>query len=166
VNEESLVGENPHWQPETVSVELAKAKALDVSSRNDASLVVGADQVLCCGATTYGKPKSLSHCRRQLLELRGKEHCLVSSVALARGGEIAWQHTATARLTMRRFTDEFLDSYLDSSGPEILSSVGGYKIEGLGIQLFESVEGDYFTILGLPLLPLLAYLRHTGELAR
>lgn len=164
VDEGDLVARNPSWSPQEVALKLAEAKAADVSRRNPDALVIGADQVLALGNRIYAKPATPQQCRQHLLELRGRTHMLISSVVCARSGETQWFQTAEAFLAMRQFSDEFLEQYLGKVGMDCMSSVGGYKIEGLGLQLFEKVEGDHFTILGLPLLPLLSYLRSTGEI--
>lgn len=164
VDERRLVAENPQWNPADISVRLAEAKAVDVSRRHPAAVVIGADQVLALGHEVYSKPKDLDDCRRQLRELRGKSHRLISSVVCARQGESVWLQTDIATLDMRQFSDAFLEHYLEENGANSMKSVGGYQVEGLGIQLFSDIKGDYFTILGLPLLPLLDYLRATTEL--
>jgi septum formation protein len=122
-------------------------------------LVIGADQVLVCDGKIFDKPSTKDEARDQLVTLRGKKHELVSAVAVARHGSTIWSHCAHAQLTMREFSNTFLGYYLAEMGEEITSSVGGYKFEGPGAQLFEKIEGDYFTILGLPLLALLEFLR-------
>lgn len=164
VDERALVAAHPEWQPREVALRLAEAKAEDVSRRHGASVTIGADQVLALGSRTYSKPRDTGDCRRQLQELRGKTHLLISAVVCAGGGKATWSHVAEARLTMRDFSDDFLEHYLAKIGSDCTSSVGGYKIEGLGLQLFEAVDGDHFTILGLPLLPLMAHLRDTGDM--
>ena len=164
VDEAKLVDEHPNWNPQETAHQLAIAKALDVSSRHRNDLVIGADQVLALGDKSFSKPKSIDECRNQVLELRGKPHHLISAVVCARGGHSEWAEICVASLTMRHFSMSFLDDYLAAVGSDCTTSVGGYKIEGPGIQLFDSVEGDHFTILGMPLLPLLKYLRTTGEL--
>lgn len=164
VDERALVMRNPQWSPHETALMLAEAKACEVSGRFPEALVVGADQVLALGSKVYAKPSGRAQCRQHLLELRGRTHSLISGVVCARGGKAEWSHTAAALLTMRRFSEIFLERYLDAVGTGCTSSVGGYKIEGHGLQLFEAVNGDHFTILGLPLLPLLDHLRATGEI--
>jgi septum formation protein len=144
---------------------LAAAKARDVSAREPGALVIGADQVMECGGTIYHKPVSVEAARRQLIQLRGKTHSLNAGLCVARGGTVLWQHLDRAHLTMRNFSDDFLDAYCRSEGEAMLRTVGVYRIEGPGIQLFEKIEGDHHTIIGLPLLPLLGYLREIGWLA-
>lgn len=147
------------WAGEELAQRLAEAKALSVSAQHGDDLVLGADQVLLLGQRLFDKPRSTAEARANLLELRGRTHLLVSAVAAAQGGAILWSHCDAAKLSMRNFTDAFLDQYIGDLGDELLNTVGAYKIEGRGIQLFERIEGDYFTIIGLPLLPLLSYLR-------
>jgi septum formation protein len=138
---------------------LAAEKARVVSVAHPDALVVGADQVLALGGKIFSKPGSVAEARAHLVMLRGRTHDLISAVAIARNGDVHWQTTATAGMTVRDFTDEFLGVYLERMGDRVLSSVGCYEFEGLGVQLFERIDGDYFTILGIPLLPLLARLR-------
>lgn len=143
---------------------LALAKAQTIAARCRGRLVIGADQTLALGEGRFSKPSNRNEARQQLIELRGRTHALHSALAIVRDAETCFTHVATARLTLRRFSDEFLDRYLDAASEKIMTSVGAYQIEGLGSQLLERVEGDHFTILGLPLLPLLAYLRQDGYL--
>lgn len=149
-----------------VAEALAEAKAARVASRyagtGNAVAVIGADQMLEIEGHWLDKPRDLTQAKEHLHLLRGKSHQLISSVVLMRSGTRIWHHTATAYLRMRPFSDTFLDQYLTSTAPAILSSVGCYQLEGLGAQLFERIDGDYFTILGLPLLPLLGHLRQIG----
>ena len=144
---------------------LAEAKAKRVALRRAGALVIGADQILSCEGTWFDKPKNCDEARAQLTALRGKSHALVTAVAVVRDGAVLWHHIEEPRLAMRRFSDGFLDHYLAVAGDGILSSVGAYQLEGLGAQLFARIDGDYFTILGLPLLPLLDFLRGRGALA-
>ncbi len=164
VDERRFVAENPQWTPEDISLRLAELKACDVSRRHPDALVIGADQVLALGPKVYSKPTDIEDCRRQLHELRGQTHRLISSAVCARQGVPVWSSTDVATLAMRLFSDAFLEHYLASNGANSMASVGGYQVEGLGIQLFSEISGDYFTILGLPLLPLLDYLRAESEL--
>jgi len=152
-------------KPDDIAMALAEAKACSISQEGALELVIGADQVLSLTGTVFDKPRDLAEARAHLSALRGKTHELHSAVACALGGKIIWRRMKTARLTMRSFSDSFLESYMVRMRSEITSSVGAYKLEGEGIQLFERIEGDYFAILGLPLLPLLAFLREQGELA-
>ncbi|MFZ5791410.1 MAG: Maf family protein [Pseudomonadota bacterium] len=141
---------------------LAELKARAVSRRHPGAFVIGADQVLDCDGRRFDKPADLAAARAQLLALRGRTHELVSAAVVVRDGKRLWHHVGRARLTMRPFSDAFLDRYLAQAGPAILGSVGAYQLEGLGAQLFARIEGDHFTILGLPLLPLLDFLRTHG----
>ena len=143
---------------------LAQAKAMRVSARHAGALVLGADQILDCGGRWLEKPRDLDAARAQLALLRGKRHALITAAAVVRNGAPIWQSVDRAYLTMRRFSDGFLDRYMAAAGAELQESVGAYRLEGLGAQLFERVRGDFFTILGLPLLPLLDFLRGHGAL--
>ena len=147
---------------EELARKLAIRKALHVSNGNPRSLVIGGDQVLAFEGEAFDKPDSVGEARRQLLRLRGKTHSLKTAIACARGNDLLWSHVESPQLTMRGFSTEFLDGYLASEGCSVTETVGGYKLEGLGIQLFDRISGDYFSILGLPLLPLLAFLRTIG----
>lgn len=140
---------------------LAELKALSVS-RKHSGLVVGADQMLAVEGETLDKPKDVAEARQHLLRLRGRTHELLTAVVIARDGAVIWRHIDTPRLKMRAFSDAFLEDYIARAGEATLTSVGAYQLEGLGAQLFERVEGDYFSVLGLPLLPLLAFLREHG----
>ncbi|HSP50331.1 MAG TPA: Maf family protein [Pseudolabrys sp.] len=141
---------------------LARAKASAVAGAVPGRLVLGADQTLVRGAKRFSKPANRAAAAEQLRSLRGRTHELHSALALVRNGAVLFDCVDSARLTMRNISDRFLEDYLDMAGDAALTSVGGYQLEGIGIHLFERVEGDYFTILGLPLLPLLAYLRQNG----
>ncbi|CAO3417029.1 Maf family protein [Azospirillum endophyticum] len=145
-----------------VAETLAELKAQRITRRHPGALVVGADQMLECEGRWFDKPADRAAARAQLLELRGRTHRLVSCAVVVRDGERMWHRIDSARLTMRNFTEAFLDDYLDLVGDDVLHSVGAYQLEGLGAQLFHRVEGDFFTILGLPLLPLLGFLRVHG----
>jgi septum formation protein len=147
-----------------VAESLAELKALRIARHHPAALVIGADQVLQQGADLYDKPQGLAAARRQLLALRGRTHELISAVVIVRDGIRLWHHVGRARLTMRAFTDSFLEQYLTEAGGEALGSVGAYRLEGRGVQLFQRIDGDYFTILGLPLLPVVDFLREQGTL--
>src|SRR6185295_5309054 len=152
-------------KPGDVALTLAREKARTVAAMSEARLVVGCDQTLALGDRRFSKPADRAGAREQLLALRGKTHELHSGIAVVRNGALAFGHLAVARLTMREFSQDFLDAYLDAAGAAVTASVGGYQLERTGIHLFEKVEGDHFTILGLPLLPLLGYLRREGALA-
>lgn len=143
---------------------LAEAKAVEVSGRNPSRLVIGCDQTMALGGTLLHKPRDMEDARRRLLMLSGRTHQLHSAVVLARNGQAIWRHVSTASLTMRALEPAFVGRHLARVGRQALESVGAYQIEGEGIQLFERVEGDHFTIVGLPLLPLLSELRRIGAI--
>lgn len=147
-----------------IADKLAELKALRLSARHPGRLVLGADQVLVSGGRLFDKPADLAEALSHLRVLRGASHQLLSAAVVALDGAPVWRHVGAARLTMRPFTDAFLDDYLARIGDLALTSVGCYHLEGLGAQLFSRVEGDYFTILGLPLLELLGFLRARGAL--
>jgi septum formation protein len=151
-------------QAEDVALELAQLKAVQVSRHHSEAWVLGADQTLLFGDELIVKSDDLHAARILLRRLRGRTHRLVTCLALTQGGIIFWSHRAVASLSMRDFSDVFLEDYVAREGEAILSSVGCYRLESLGSQLFEKIEGDYFSILGLPLLPLLAELRKQGIL--
>ena len=151
--------------PSEVALLLAREKAFAVTAQRPGRLVLGADQTLALGQRLYAKPADLAAARDQLRGMRGRTHELHSAVVVARDGAVLFEHCEIARLTMREFSDGFLDRYLAAAGSAVTASVGGYQVESLGIQLFERIEGDHFTILGLPLLRLLQYLRHARCLA-
>lgn len=146
-----------------VALALAAAKASLVASRHSGTLVIGADQMLDLDGASLRKPESPADAAKTLARLAGRDHTLVSAVVLARDGGVVWRHHASARLTMRPLDDTAITDYLARAGDGVLTSVGAYQLEGLGAQLFEGIEGDYFTILGLPLLALLGELRRRGE---
>ncbi|MBX9454219.1 MAG: Maf-like protein [Mesorhizobium sp.] len=145
--------------PEDLALILAEAKALEVSQDRPGALVIGTDQTLSLGDEVLHKPRDMEEARRRLLALSGRTHQLNSAVVLMRDGEVLWRHVGVARLTMRELDPGFIGRHLSHVGEKALSSVGAYQIEGEGIQLFETIEGDHFTIVGMPLLPLLAKLR-------
>jgi septum formation protein len=147
-----------------LAVELARVKALAVSRHNDDAWVLGADQTLAFDGGLVSKAASLDEARARLMAMRGRQHQLHSGAALARNGQIVWSGVDTATLKIRAFSPAFLDAYLAAEGEALLSCVGSYRLEGMGAQLFEAVEGDYFTVLGLPLWPVLAELRRAGVL--
>ena len=146
-------------EAEAVAVTLAALKAERVSTQHPETLVIGADQLLVCEGRWFDKPVDMAHARAHLQALCGRRHGLATAVVVARGGSTIWHHSEVARLKMRRFSDAFLDRYLEEIGEAACETVGGYRLEALGVQLFEVIEGSHFTILGLPLLPLLAFLR-------
>ncbi|MBT3932230.1 MAG: septum formation protein Maf [Rhodospirillaceae bacterium] len=151
---------------ESLAAALAELKAVAVSSRHADALVIGGDQVLELDGTLFDKPPDRPAAREQLLALRGRTHRLVSAAVLARGGARIWHAADSVHLTMRDFSEDFLDAYLDAAGESVCESVGAYRLEGTGVQLFDRIEGDYFTVLGLPLLPLLEVLRTQGVVVR
>ncbi|MEM8587067.1 MAG: Maf family protein [Pseudomonadota bacterium] len=150
--------------PADVAEALAEMKAKQVSRRHPNAMVVGADQMLECGTVWFDKPVDRDHARGHLQALRGKSHRLIASVVVVQNEARQWHFNGSVTLTMRPFSDGFLDDYLDRAGDRVLTSVGAYQLEGIGAQLFNKVDGDYFTVLGLPLLPLLDYLRTRGVL--
>jgi septum formation protein len=145
---------------------LARAKAAAVAAHMPGRLVLGADQTLALGARRFSKPADRAEARDQLCALSGHSHELHSAVALMRDDQLLFAHVDVARLTMRALSDDFIGRYLDAMSSAVMRSVGGYQLEGLGIHLFERIDGDHFTVLGLPLLPLLTHLRQTGQLAQ
>ncbi|WP_376098924.1 Maf family protein [Roseomonas sp. CCTCC AB2023176] len=145
---------------------LAEAKARRIASRRPEALILGCDQILVLGETWFDKPVGMEGARAHLTALRGRTHTLATAVVAWRGGQRIWGHVAEPRLTMRDVTDAFLDAYLAVEGEAVLSSVGAYRLEGPGVQLFSRVEGEHAAILGLPLLPLLEFLRGHGVLLR
>jgi septum formation protein len=151
--------------PADVAVTLADAKAMEVSTRMPDAVVIGADQTLDLDGGRWTKPATMAIAREQLARLSGRTHRLHSGVTIARGGVVTWRHVGSAALTMRALTAGAIDAYLAEVGDAAMTSVGAYQIEGVGLRLFDKVEGDYFTILGLPMLPLLARLRDEGAVA-
>jgi septum formation protein len=145
--------------PGEIASLLAREKALSVSARQPGKFVIGADQTLALGERLFSKPAGRAQAAEQLRALAGRSHELHSAVAVARDGKILFEAVAIAGMTMRRLGEAEIDVYLDEAGDAVTSSVGAYQLEGLGVHLFERIEGDHFTILGLPLLPLLAFLR-------
>jgi septum formation protein len=148
--------------PRRVASALATAKAVSVSRRLPEAIVIGADQTLDLAGRSIAKPADRAAAARQLRALSGKTHALHSASAVAREGRVVARQTKSARLTMRALSNTEIGSYLDAIGDDALASVGSYQLEGLGVRLFERIDGDYFTILGLPMLPLLAALRKLG----
>jgi septum formation protein len=165
VDERALEARAGVGHPGQAAQLLAREKARVVSARSGRRFVVGADQTLALGERRFTKPTDQAAAREQLRALSGRSHELHSAVAVARDGRVVFSHVDVARLTMRALSDRFLDLYLDAAGPTVTASVGGYQIERLGVQLFERIEGDHFTILGLPLFALLGFLRREGSLA-
>ncbi|RED18334.1 Maf family protein [Pontivivens insulae] len=149
--------------PRDIADKLAELKAMRVSLRNSTELVLAGDQVLVSGGELFDKPADLDGAREQLRALRGKTHELLSAAVIFEAGKPVWRHIGRAQLIMRPFSDTFLEDYLRNEGEGLLSSVGAYKLEGRGAQLFSRVQGDFFTVLGLPLLEVLGFLRARGE---
>lgn len=150
---------------EATCLALAEAKALTVSARYPGKYILGADSLVSLGEMFLDKPGDAKRAYLHLIALRGKTHSLSSGVVLAKDGKTLWQHVETAYLSMRDFSDDYLKDYLAQEGEAVAHCVGAYRLEGLGIQLFSKIHGDYFTILGLPLLPVLAALRSHGVMA-
>lgn len=147
---------------DAIALALAEEKALEVSARETNSLVLGADQVLVCDGALFSKAESLTEAKESLKQFRGRTHELISAMVLVHNGAIEWRHAEIAELWVRDFSDSFLEEYVAQEGKDILGSVGCYRIEGRGAQLFEKIIGDQFTIMGLPLFPLLGALRTRG----
>jgi septum formation protein len=165
IDERAVEQASPSRDPGAVATLLAREKARAIAAVRPARLVLGADQTLALGAQRFTKPVDREAAREQLRTLRGKAHALHSAVALIQDDTVLYEHCAVARLTMRDFSDDFLETYLDIAGAAATASVGGYQLENVGITLFEKVEGDHFTILGLPMFPLLAEFRRMGVMA-
>lgn len=166
VDERSLEApfRNSGVSPEDVALVLAEAKAIDVSERRPGKLVLGCDQTLSLGDEVFHKPTDMEGARRHLLALSGRTHQLNSAAVLVRDGTVLWRHVGVANLTMRALSPAFIGRHLARVGKKALASVGAYQIEAEGVQLFEKIDGDYFTIVGLPLLALLAELRKLGAI--
>ena len=151
--------------PDAVAGKLAEAKAVDVSLDRPKDWVTGSDSIVSAGGRLFDKPRSREDAEQHLRCFSAGEMTLTSAVALARGGEVQWSHVDTARLYVRPLTDAFIDSYLDAEWPDVSYCVGVFRLEGRGVQLFSAIDGNYFTILGMPLIPLLGALRERGLLA-
>jgi septum formation protein len=164
VDEEAIKQKASEIPVEELAGELAATKALAVSRVEKTAIILGLDQILMSGNVRFDKPKSIIEARERLLELRGKSHVLISACCAARGNAIIWRDIQTARLLVRPFTEEFLDAYMIAAGSNLLDSVGCYHLEGIGAQLFASVDGDYFAILGMQVIPILEFLRREGAL--
>lgn len=160
VVEETVAGSG--LAPTDIASLLAEAKAVDVSERHPGRIVIGCDQILSLDEEVLHKPEDMEAARRRLLALSGKTHELHSAIVAARDGVALWRHVSTARMTVRKLDPAFIGQHLARVGDKALSSVGAYQIEGEGVQLFDRIEGSHFTIVGLPLLPLLAFLREQG----
>lgn len=163
VDEDAIKASLPGHAPDQLALNLAQAKALAVSRRDPEAWVLGSDQTLAFDGGLISKAASLDEARSRLSAMRGRTHALHSAAALARDGTVVWSGVDTARMSMRAFSDAFLETYLRSEGEAaLLACVGSYRLEGMGAQLFDRVEGDYFTVLGMPLWPVLAELRRAG----
>lgn len=160
--EAALADRNP--TPPQVAEALAIEKAQDVSSRSPGALVIGSDQTLSLDGRVFHKPADMAEAKSHLMAMSGRTHALNCGIALVRDGQMLWSHVSIAHLTMRPLSAAFIDRHLARVGERVLASVGAYQLEGEGVQLFERIDGDYFTILGLPLLPLLAKLRELGAI--
>lgn len=145
--------------PSDMAQILASSKAVAVSEQHENAIIIGSDQTLSLGDEMFHKPHNMEQARRHLLKLSGQTHELNSAVSLAKNGEVLWQHVSVARLTMRDLSSEFIGRHLARAGEDVLTSVGAYQLEKEGVQLFSHIDGDFFTIVGLPLLPLLGKLR-------
>jgi septum formation protein len=156
--------ETSDQSPKDIAQNLATQKAIIVSKQHLYDLIIGCDQTLECENRLLIKPTTREEAAHQLRLLRGKPHHLHTAIAIAQNDQIIWQHCVTVSLTMRNFSDAFLDTYLDSIPSDIWQSTGCYQIEGRGIQLFDTIDGDHHSILGLPLIPLLSYLRGSGHI--
>ena len=163
IDERGVETKHANLGPHEAALLLAREKAL-ATSRRRTGLVLGADQTLALGTRRFSKPAGRAAAREQLNTLAGQTHALHSAAAIASDGKIVFEAVTTARLTMRALSGEFLDAYLDAAGVRVTTSVGAYQLEGLGVHLFEKIDGDHFTVLGLPLLKLLAYFREAGRL--
>jgi septum formation protein len=165
IDERAIEQQSPARDAGELAALLAREKAQTIAARLPGRLVLGADQTLALGEQRFSKPGDRAGARAQLKALRGRTHELHTAVALVQESTIVFEHREAARLTMRAFSDSFLESYLDAVGAAVTASVGGYQVEQIGIQLFERIEGEHFVILGLPLVALLRYLRQAGWLA-
>lgn len=165
VDEDAIKNTKRDLDTEHLALALARAKAGEISDLRSGDLVIGADQILDCEGARFDKPKDCAEAASHLRRLGGRPHHLFTACTVFYGGFEVWRHTSAPRLTMRPFDAAFIESYLARAGDGVLTSVGAYQLEGLGAHLFETIEGDYFTILGLPLLSLLAFLRTQGLLA-
>ena len=161
IDERAIEGEVERQgsSPEEVALILAEAKARNVGQAFPDDIIIGSDQTMSLGARVYHKPRDMSEARDHLMSLSGRVHQLNSGIVLTRGNDILWKHVSSARMSVRPLRPEFIDAHLARVGTKALASVGAYQLEGEGIQLFDRIDGDYFTILGLPMLPLLEKLR-------
>lgn len=159
VDEDAIKQSMQGNEPEEIALALAEAKAQKISAKNLNKYILGCDQVLVFEQDIFDKPKSVAEARTHLQRLRGQKHVLISAQAVCLEGETLWKNTQKAYLKMRDFSDDFLENYLEQLGDSVCGSVGGYKIEGLGAQLFAGIEGEQSTIQGLPIFPLMNFLR-------
>jgi septum formation protein len=164
LDERKVEALSPSQEPGAVATFLASRKALSVELSNPGRLVLGADQLLALDGKRFSKPVDRAAARAQLLELSGRTHTLYSAIAFVQNASVLFEHVSTARMTMRALSDRFLERYLDAAGAAATESVGAYQLEGVGVQLFERVDGEYFTVLGLPLMQVLEFLRQQGYL--
>jgi septum formation protein len=164
LDERAIESQVASGHPRDVALTLAREKARTVAAMSDRGIVVGCDQTLALRERRFSKPADRKAAREQLMALRGATHQLHSAVVVCRNGGVTFAEATVARLTMRPFSEAFLDAYLNATGTAVTASVGAYQLERTGIHLFETIEGDHFTILGLPLLPLLGHLRNEGLL--
>ena len=164
--DEAKVKKNFKGSPQELALKLAAEKALKVSKDNPNDWVIAADQILLFQNKTYDKASSVEEARQLFLAMRGKEHALIGGHIIAKNNQILWQHLSCVQLTLRQFSDEGLENYIQQMGDRLLQAVGGYQLEGAAIQFFEKIEGDYFAILGLDLLPLLKALREQGAIKK
>ncbi|WP_316168381.1 MULTISPECIES: Maf family protein [unclassified Bradyrhizobium] len=165
IDERAMQTESGLVAPYELALHLAKAKALAVSATKPGAHVAGADQTLALGDRLFNKPAGRDEAHRQLLALAGRTHALHSAIAVARDSEVVFSHVAVAWMSMRPLSETDISAYLDEAGAAVTTSVGAYQLEGLGVHLFDRIDGDHFTILGLPLLPLLAFFRDAQLLA-
>jgi septum formation protein len=164
LDERELEALSPSQQPADVATFLASRKALSVEVSNPGRLVLGADQLLALDGKRFSKPDDRAAARAQLLELSGRTHTLYSAIVFVENASVQFEYVGAAHMTMRSLSDQFLEHYLDAVGNAATESVGAYQLEGLGIHLFERVDGEYFTVLGLPLIEVLGFLRQRGSL--
>ena len=168
IDEDSVkaAGQAERATPADVAILLAELKAARISAQEPDALVIGADQILVCGVEWFDKPVSVPQAREHLLRLRGRTHVLVTAIVCLRNGQRLWHHLVQPKMTMRDFSDEFLDAYIRVEGETLTTTVGAYRLEGTGVHLFDRIEGEHSAILGLPLLPLFGFLRQHGILMR